>query len=1504
MKPDTVFFSTERLKNGLALTVLFILTSLICLSIPANLHAKTRATAITLIRPDRVRLHFSSAVNAASAIDRTGYRISGNSAIQSVVSLPPGAAETESVELRISGLAEGSIYSVAVASMSCPDGTTTEAVSLTLSTQPLAINRGSWGKPGILSLSSGIFHTPAIVSADNSILVSAVQGQSSTDIAGIVIFHSPDQGSTFSQKSIGYGSQTAHSSTYDPLYPDLAGAPLLNPGPQLAADNGKIVLVWTSIYFNEGRLHIAVSEDGGATWPDSGYVTVNLGQDTVAHTPSVTIEQDLIAVLLTKASMRTDISSNRYTDARTIELLRISRLDSPSAAGKNYAMVSQETLLQGNALTSWPANPQPLIKDRSLHIAYTTFNSTSRTCSAMYGRYDFDDARGKFRVTLPFKELAPYHSLTTGPRLTWCNNTLIAAMVTVDQYDKSYLITSKSLDGGAFFSDPSPIAPVLLDFIPWEQSPVYTEIFSLFSGILTPGELPRPLLVYKDLRPSPDYAGRTLHRTLLIRGLTDCSFRNEPENLGLPSQGTYYEATTRGAALCINGTKLTSVYLSGEIFQESAATGYSRIHLRQEDATPPRLLSAMVKTQTTLELIFDEPVDPVRAAVISCYSFGEGGVLIHSAIPSESGTTVTLTTSPFLAGSILTVTLNGITDRAGNLIAPRNGQYTFTVPESTEPASGWSPPVRLSQDPADSLTPVTAISGDEIYVAWSDTRDDSSWSGRPNSEIYSRRSLNRGASWEPVLRLTNSLEESARPAASSSATGSVLAWQDFRDKNHEIYLGWFSPGGGTWSGDIRLTRDTNLSTWPTVVQKGENIYVAWADSADGDNDIYISYSHDMGLTWAPMVKATDNSSDSIKPALAMTPSGNLVLVWEDDQQLNRAVYAKVWSENPLEITDSQPISGSLTSTGPVVACDDMGRVVAAWTAAVDSTRTQFHYSTSLDGGIHFTAPINLSSHAGTTSGISIASSGSTIYTAYGDDREGLQDIYMATTTDGGSHFTSGFRVSPTLPQDPACNSTTPSIALWNNLAAISFERDLYGKKEIYLTTNSGLIPRAPAISVASFANPADSRETFALVKSSDPLEAAPAVTAVLPDLTAVTLEVSAVRDLLWLARYRGNGSSFGLTRITAAGRDLFGNMGSGVSSLISAKVSASGKVDIPDPRFHYILNDVFVGTDVTVNLSAAAAMESQGSSKKAASAVIGEDLTPITPCFTCYTSNQPTADVAAGKLFCTASAESLISSAELALKRDVQFRTLGIYSISDGVIKYVNQYISGQSQEVRFGEALFLAADHRAPQISEARIGTLAANEGIIFSFRASDAASGVNRESITISTDNSTIRVNSDMVKFDGDVITVALTDSFSPNTGMNKGQSNEFFINVKDNAGNMASAKVVATNSSSGGIRLFCGWPNPADRLMTLRFDSGLPLDMDLARVKIFDFSGQWIRTIQGSDFTLIPLTAGVSRYEAPWNLTDSSDEPVANGTYFLRLEYQGAGGGKFNFKAAVLR
>ena len=265
----------------------------------------------------------------------------------------------------------------------------------------------------------------------------------------------------------------------------------------------------------------------------------------------------------------------------------------------------------------------------------------------------------------------------------------------------------------------------------------------------------------------------------------------------------------------------------------------------------------------------------------------------------------------------------------------RDGNNEIYYKRSTDGGISWGADTRLTNDPSDALYPSVSVSGSVVHVVWEDNRDGSyeiyykrssdtgvsletdtqwtnmnAWTEYPsvtvsgsvvhvvwederngNYEIYYKRSIDDGLSWEIDTRLTNNTARSNRPSVTVSGSVVLAVWVDERDGNEEIYFKRSTDGGESWSLDTRLTNNTSFSRKPSVRASGSTVHVVWYDYRDGGPEIYYKRSSDAGVSWETDTRLTNNIYNSYYSSVAV--SGSVVhVVWIDERDWDAEIYYK------------------------------------------------------------------------------------------------------------------------------------------------------------------------------------------------------------------------------------------------------------------------------------------------------------------------------------------------------------------------------------------------------------------------------------------------------------------------------------------------------------------------------------------------------------------------------------------------------------------------------------
>jgi hypothetical protein len=148
--------------------------------------------------------------------------------------------------------------------------------------------------------------------------------------------------------------------------------------------------------------------------------------------------------------------------------------------------------------------------------------------------------------------------------------------------------------------------------------------------------------------------------------------------------------------------------------------------------------------------------------------------------------------------------------------------------------SAWSYPIPISDDlNEDSFLPRIVAWGDsDVLVAWVDyLYSPYPWTG----DILCRRSTDNGASWLPVVQVTQShltLEKALCVRGDSVFLVYDEIVLDGETNTEEVFFNFSSDGGLSWGEPVRLTTSPWRSIYPDIAMSGERLHVVYCDARD------------------------------------------------------------------------------------------------------------------------------------------------------------------------------------------------------------------------------------------------------------------------------------------------------------------------------------------------------------------------------------------------------------------------------------------------------------------------------------------------------------------------------------------------------------------------------------------------------------------------------------------------------------------------------------------------
>lgn len=308
-----------------------------------------------------------------------------------------------------------------------------------------------------------------------------------------------------------------------------------------------------------------------------------------------------------------------------------------------------------------------------------------------------------------------------------------------------------------------------------------------------------------------------------------------------------------------------------------------------------------------------------------------------------------------------------------------------------------------------------------IYVGWKEA----SSSDGPGRRVGFSYSEDDGATWAPNILMPQN--HTGEGCANSDPWMALAA----DDAVHYAYLE-YECGSGI---DFTSTRDGR--EWGPVnyipsadpfggladkesltVDPFGRLYAAW-DEASLGNELQVTWSDDGGATWAPYVNPAGGGVLGV--IVATSPNGTVYLTWwnffSDDIMFDWSWDGGVTWHPDVRVNS---VSGSAQQLGswqiPIPAMNvdpSTGTIYIGWPDARNDHQ-DIYVASSTDGGRTWSTNVRVNDDKGTTTQymVDLAIDGNgTVHAAWEDKRSGDWDIYYANSTDGGQSWTQNFAVS-------------------------------------------------------------------------------------------------------------------------------------------------------------------------------------------------------------------------------------------------------------------------------------------------------------------------------------------------------------------------------------------------------------------------------------------------------------------------------------------------------------
>ena len=346
--------------------------------------------------------------------------------------------------------------------------------------------------------------------------------------------------------------------------------------------------------------------------------------------------------------------------------------------------------------------------------------------------------------------------------------------------------------------------------------------------------------------------------------------------------------------------------------------------------------------------------------------------------------------------------------------SPGNNDVFFA--QSNNRGASFDDPINLSNNNGSSAFPRLLVSEPNIYVVWYDYT-------LGNSDILFAKSNDTGKTFHVITVKTP--EPSYNPWIGMSSNNVYMVWNDggktstveypngknilvdVNTGNEEIIIGVSDNEGKTFE-FINLSNSSGKTSWNARIRVSEaNVFVVWNEQTArvGSSDIFFSSSTDNGNTFSAPINVSNNTKPSINAGIIA--SGNTIHLTWNQRILDSSdiFYAKSIDNGntfsaPINLSNSSEFSQTVRDSQIAVSGNN---VLIVWWEELEQDSDVF-FIKSVDGGLNFSKPINLSQTSAKSIFPQIISNEENVYVLWHDYAHGNGDIFLRESTDSGATF--------------------------------------------------------------------------------------------------------------------------------------------------------------------------------------------------------------------------------------------------------------------------------------------------------------------------------------------------------------------------------------------------------------------------------------------------------------------------------------------------------------------
>ena len=231
-----------------------------------------------------------------------------------------------------------------------------------------------------------------------------------------------------------------------------------------------------------------------------------------------------------------------------------------------------------------------------------------------------------------------------------------------------------------------------------------------------------------------------------------------------------------------------------------------------------------------------------------------------------------------------------------------------------------------------------------------------------------------------------------------------------------------------------------------------NVFVVWNEMVGEASDIFFSASTDNGNSFNTTINVSNNPLQSIDAGIAVNEN-NIYLIWNQKTANSYDIFFSKSVDNGY--TFSEPINLSNSKDFSEIGRDTQiafsgNNIFVVWHEGSEQYSDVF-FTKSVDGGLTFSKPINLSQTNAKSQFPQIVANKENVYVAWHDYSQGNGDIFLRESTDSGDTFGS-IRNLSNNEEESNIFVLGPQIFLTNNQVYTVWQDRMESGADLFLTS--------------------------------------------------------------------------------------------------------------------------------------------------------------------------------------------------------------------------------------------------------------------------------------------------------------------------------------------------------------------------------------------------------------------------------------------------------------------